>query len=504
MDSIKSAIVANYVGQGWVAIMNVIFIPFYIHFLGVTSYGLIGAFSILATCALLLDAGLSPTLNREMAKYRARAVEKIAVLSLLRSVELLYFTIIVAFVAASYFGADWLAKNWLGERDLPLSRTGPAIFLMLAVAVTRVGEGIYRGALLGLGKHVAANLLVSILATLRSGGAVLAIMFIAPTERVFFAWQAFVSLLGLALLGVSLHRSLDAGRNSIRPSFDSLRSVGRFATGVFATTFLSLVLTQADKIMLVRLLPLRQFAYYSIASTVVAGLYQLVAPVAQSYYPRFTHFVTVGDEDNLAANYHQGSQIMSMLVLPVAMMLIVASKDILQIWTQNVELSRQTSILLSLLAAGTMLHAMMYMPYMLQLASAWTRFSIIVNAVAVAMIFPSILYVVPRFGAIGAAMVWAALNVGYLVFSIHFMHKRLLVNEKWRWYISDVGAPLLSVTIVGCLALLVRPDFSGEQAQIAWLALLGSALMIASIFSTATARRLFFDMVTQLRLWARS
>ena len=39
---------------------------------------------------------------------------------------------------------------------------------------------------------------------------------------------------------------------------------------------LSLLLTQIDKILLVRLLPLDQFAYYSIAATAAGSLYQIV------------------------------------------------------------------------------------------------------------------------------------------------------------------------------------------------------------------------------------
>ena len=51
--------------------MGFIFIPIYISYLGIESYGLIGLFIILQGLLSLLDMGLSPTLNREMARFRA-------------------------------------------------------------------------------------------------------------------------------------------------------------------------------------------------------------------------------------------------------------------------------------------------------------------------------------------------------------------------------------------------------------------------------------------------
>jgi len=77
---------------------------------------------------------------------------------------------------------------------------------------------------------------------------------------------------------------------------------------------------------------------------------------------------------------------------------------------------------------------------MLQLAHGWTSLTIKVNSVA-RYLDPSILWVVPDYGAIGAAWVWVTLNAGYILFDIHFMHRRLLSTEKWRWYSQDVVTP---------------------------------------------------------------
>ena len=45
--SLKINVVANYLGQGWQGLMSLAFVPLYIKYLGIESYGLIGIFALL-------------------------------------------------------------------------------------------------------------------------------------------------------------------------------------------------------------------------------------------------------------------------------------------------------------------------------------------------------------------------------------------------------------------------------------------------------------------------
>ena len=67
--------------------MGIVFVPTYINYLGMEAYGLIGVFAILQAWMALLDMGMTPTLNREMARYKAGAISAEAILDLMRSIE---------------------------------------------------------------------------------------------------------------------------------------------------------------------------------------------------------------------------------------------------------------------------------------------------------------------------------------------------------------------------------------------------------------------------------
>jgi len=67
MSTIKKNIIANITGKGWTAIISLAFIPFYIRFMGIEAYGLVGIYLLLLALFALLDLGLSTTLNKELA-----------------------------------------------------------------------------------------------------------------------------------------------------------------------------------------------------------------------------------------------------------------------------------------------------------------------------------------------------------------------------------------------------------------------------------------------------
>ena len=71
MSLIKKNILANFAGSIGQVLMGLIFIPLYIKFMGIESWGLIGIFFTLQNISGLLDLGMSNTLNREMARLSA-------------------------------------------------------------------------------------------------------------------------------------------------------------------------------------------------------------------------------------------------------------------------------------------------------------------------------------------------------------------------------------------------------------------------------------------------
>lgn len=499
--SLKKNVVANYLGQGWSGLIGLAFVPLYIKYLGIEAYGLIGIFVLLQAWLVLLDMGMTPTLNREMARFSAGAHTPQSIRDLLRSLE------IICFGAAAFIGlliwavSGWLAADWLRAEKLPVERVSQAIAIMGGVAALRFVEGIYRGAILGLQKQVFFNVMNASLATVRAGGAVAVLAWISATIEAYFLWQGFVSIISVAVLAVAAHGNLPATPKPAKFSRQAILEIRHFAGGMMATTFLALLLTQVDKILLSRLLSLEYFGYYTLAATVAAAITLLITPITQAFYPRLTELVARNDTHELIQTYHRSAQLVTALAAPGALMLIFFGDNLLALWTGDRFLAQEIAPLLALLALGTLLNGLMHIPYMLQLAHGWTGFAVRVNLVAVAILVPAILWATPRFGAIGAAWAWVLLNAGYVLVGIHFMYARLLPTEKWRWYWQDITLPILAATAVMAVCRWGHQAYTNSIVELAWL--LGCAVLAyaATIFMVPYVRHYILSLFR--RPWAQ-
>ena len=486
--SLNRNIIANYLGQGWSGLIGLVLVPFYVRYLGMEAYGLIGFFSLLQTWLVLLDIGMTPSLNREVARYTAGASSAESIRNLLRSAEIASWCFAVLISVAIWAISGWFAKEWLRVGRLSVEVVAQAIAIMGIVASLRLVEGIYRGAILGLQKQVLFNAINSLLATLRAVGAIGVLAWISPTITAYFLWHFLVSVLSVAILAFSVHKCLPDADVPSRFSWSALKGVGRFAGGVFLSSALALLLTQVDKILLSRMLSLDVFGSYSLAAAVATALTLFVTPVTQAFFPRFTELVAKNDWSGLAAAFHRSAQLVTVLTAPYALLLMLFAHDILISWTGNVDLARDAAPMLAVLAFGMLLNGLLYIPFMLQLSFGWAGFSVKANLLAVIVLVPAILWAIPNYGAIGAAWAWVLLNTGYVTISAHVMHRKLLKGEKLKWYGLDVLLPVLAATTVGVCGRFISLAESFNAVGPIWIFVFWGMMVLAAVMASSELR----------------
>lgn len=459
--SVQRNVIANYLASGWSALVGIAFIPIYIRYLGIESYGLIGFFATLQAWLLLLDLGLAPALNRQMARHRATAVGAQSIRDLLKSVEMIYLAtacvIAVAIAALSHL----IGGYWLKAQTLSAETVAQAVLLMGLVISLQWMAALYRSALLGLQRQVWLSAAGAVGATVRAIGAALVLALVSPTIVAFLLFQGAVGAVESLVLGAYLRKSLPGSSQRPRFSLEALRTIAPFAGGLAAGIVLATMLTQVDKLLLARLLPLDQFGYFTLAVTVAGALSVLIVPVNNVAYPRLSELVAMRDEAALAQQYHRFAQLLSIGIIPPALVLCLFSGDILLLWTGDTGTAHAVAPLLSVWVIGTALNGLMHVPYAAQLAHGWPRLSAQLNIVAVLLMVPAVLVLVPRHGAIAAAWIWVAINACYLVFGIAAMHRKILVQQKWGWYGHDILSPLAGAAAAASLMWALHETYPG-------------------------------------------
>ncbi|MBV6824255.1 oligosaccharide flippase family protein [Pseudomonas sp. PD9R] len=485
----RSNIISNFLGQGWSALISLAFVPIYIKYLGIESYGLIGLFTALQAWLTILDMGMAPTLSREMARHTGGAHSAKSIWDLLRSIEFLVCIFAVIIICSAWGVSGWLAEGWLKVDTLPLQDVSQSLFIMGVVASLRLIENVYRSSLVGLQQQVVVNLVGAAMATLRSGGAVLVLIWVQSDIRAFFIWQGVASILTVLILSFLVYKKLPSISATAQFSVESLRQVGSFAVGMMLTTFFALLLTQADKIILSKILSLSEFGSYTFAALISSGLFMFVMPITQAFFPRFSELYAQKDISNLSKSFHQGAQLVTVLLVALASTLIFFGVQIITLWTQNPQLAEKSAPLVSILAMGSLLNGLLWIPYQAQLAHGWTSLGVRVNAVAALFVVPAIIVVAPVYGGIGAAYVWLVLNIGYIAIGMSFMFRRILTEEKWRWFFEDVCIPAAVGFGFVWLASLIDIDGVGGVGRIFFIVGVCGGAVVACSLAAPLVRR---------------
>lgn len=489
--SVNRNVLANYFASGWSALVGLAFVPLYIRYLGIESYGLIGFFATLQAWSMMFDMGLSTAVNREIARHSAGVVSAQGIRNLLKSIEVIYAILAGGLVLLVAALSPLIAGYWLQAQALSIDTVAQAVMVMGLAIGFQWMAALYRSAILGLQHQVWITMEGMLAATVRAGGAMLVLAYISPTIVAFLLFQCAIGAVESIVLGWYVHRHLPRSPAHPKFSLEALRTVWRFAGGLWAVMVLATLLTQLDKLLLARLLPLAQFGYFTLAVTIAGALSLLVTPINNVAFPSLSHMAATKDQVGLAKQYHRFAQLLSIGIIPPALVLCLFSETIVLLWTGDPHAARRVAPLLSLWVVGTMINGLMYVPYAAQLAHGWPQLSAKLNGVAVLVMVPALLFFVPRHGAMAAAWVWVAINLGYLTFGVGIMHTRILVHEKWNWYTQDVLGPILAsgLTALAMFALHSSSPGMSRAGELGFLLAATMALVLAAALAAPLGRR---------------
>ena len=509
VTKVRGNMIANFVGQGWTALMGLVFAPIYLKMLGIEAYGLIGFFTMLQVWLTLLDLGMMPASVREMARYTSGEKSLQQTRELLYSFELICIAIATAIVLVLTSGASFVGTNWLKSNTISPSSIKEAVVIMGFILAMRLPEGLYRSCLVGLQRQIWLNIGLVVSATIRSVGAVLCLVYVNNSVHAFFLWQAVASTLTLAAFGIAVHCSIPKASSPVRFSKPAVVAVGRFAAGMAGINLLAMLLTQVDKLLLSKLLPLENFGYYMLASAVVSVMYSFSGPITQAVFPAMAEDVASGSQDRLTRTFHNAAQLHSAVIAPIGLTLIFLSRPLIFAWTGDVHVAAQVAPIVSLLAVGTLLNIVMHMPYFLQVANGQTRLLFWGNVVAVVVLVPMLIWLVPIWGAVAAAGIWATLNASYLLVIAPLTFHATLHGQARNWMFGDVLRPSVAAALVFGVSVLFpfgqgdrlvsalrTISIGGVMLVAALLTVQGLAIRVWRMFHSVLARHFNFHRAT--------
>jgi len=456
----------------WTALVGLTVVPLYLKYLGIEAYGLIGFFATAQALFSLLDLGLAPTINREVARCSASGDIREA-RNLLHTLAVVYW-VTAGIIALLIFAlAPVIANHWLQSSHISPGTLMRAVMLMGLVVACRWPIGLYQGALMGMQRLTVSSKVSIVMVTCGNFGAVAMLAFVSPTIEAFFIWQAGVALLCVAAMRWAAWRVI--GRAGIgKFDVNGLKRIWRFSAGMSGVAISGIILMQLDKVLLSRMLSLEDFGRYALAGLVASGLYVLLTPVFNAIYPRMSALVATGDAEKLIDFYETGTRLCLALLFPMAVTVAIFSKDLLYLWTGNEHLAISSAPIVSLFVIGTALNGVMHFPYALQLAYGAPRLPFTINIGLILVMVPMIIILAKSYGAVGGAAAWALLNSLYLFVGTWLTHRSLLKGIGAKWLLGDVALPLgMTLLVAGVGGELIQgrgyPSYVNVLIGVGWV-----------------------------------
>lgn len=490
MNKIRKNIGANYIGQFWSVISVFLFVPLYLKFLGIEAYGLVGFYITLMGVLAFADIGLTATLNREMARLTVRKNSDRDSCDLLRTYEFAYICISFLIILSVWFIAPLIANHWLQSEMLEPSELTFIIQLMGIAIALQLPANLYIGGLMGLQKQVLTNSIQIGWSMFRGIGSILVLWLISPTILAFIWWQLISNIIYYLFARTAIWHVISS--SAVRPRFKWLvfQNTWRYAMGMTGMSFVSIMLLQADKLAVSKMLPLEMLGYYMLGVTLASIPSMLGGPIVRAVFPRLTKLVELGDRDGFVRLYHRTSELVSITIIPAALTGILFAGDLIFIWTGSAEASAEAGLVASLLLAGTLMQSIMVVPFYVALAHGDVRLNLKVGSVSIVLLVPLLLFLIPKYNILGAGLSWLVMNSIILFPYMYFIHRRFLAGELLRWCLWSIGRPLFFALPILLLGRWLMPHTDSRLLMFVTIGFIWSLAFIVAAISLPNLRHI--------------
>lgn len=439
----------NLGGQGVTLLATLVATPFVIRLLGVEGYGLLALINALIGYIAFADMGMGWASTRFASEAHARGDDQ-------GEATVIWTSLLVAagpaLLVASILtlGARPLVEHGL---RLPQHLQGTAVFALRLAAV-----GFVARAVAGVLNTPEIVRLRMDLVTLINVGTLVGQTFLVPVVLFLGGGLtgAVAVIAGSALLSACLHGlvGLRLQPHFARPRVNLalLKPLSRFGGAVVVTSFVTLLLGNADRVLVSRFASVQALAYYSVALNLASMLTQAPMAMVQSLLPAFSQLQANPEHKELHELYQRALGGTLLWVAPAAVLICVVARPFFTVWA-GPEFGRESTLPLYVLAVGLIFEAMSYVPFYLLIALG--RADLVARCHGAMLVPYLILSTVAILwaGAMGAAVVWSLRAVTSAVaFAVMVRRISGFGFSPWpksrRGYLGALAVVLLPVLLV--------------------------------------------------------
>jgi len=427
-------------GTGLLLLLTFVVIKFVYSRLGSDALGLIYLnISLTAIVAAGLELGISVTTVREISTHHSSDPDYTA--ALIRTASAIYWSMTVLAGVIVFTSAPWLVRHWLNLQQLDSATATTTLRILAIAAVLTLPRVLYTSIFRGRQLMAINNGIDVSVATVQQVGTVAIIAADGDLVQVAI-WVAACAVAAQFIYIGFAARLFGAGALVPWPSTLVVRRNASFAAHMMSTSVLSIVHSQTDKVMIARLLPLAQFGYYGVASSVVARAMLLTSAVAQASLPALTDLHRSSGQAALVAQYRKLQDLVCFATVPFFAAIVFASRPLFS-FLLDPAASAQLVLPTALLAVGFYMNGTMTIPFVISVATGRPSIASRTNLWALVLSLPATVVLILLFGLVGAGLSWIVYHAFLYAYMAPRVSRECLQLPSREWF-EHLARPVLA------------------------------------------------------------
>jgi O-antigen/teichoic acid export membrane protein len=479
----KRELTSSYLYHGGNAVLTIVLMPFYAHYLGVAVVGIISIFAIVQSILTIFEFGFRPVMVRSFAKYFARKDSAFGVLSLFKTYEILIVIIGILLTFMLVFYTNFFIDNWFSAEGFGLGELKLVFEIMSIVLGMRFVEGAYLGCLVAMRRMILFNTVNLLIMGCKGVGSILLLYVYSGDLFDFFIFQLCISFASLFSVATLVHLHIPKARKKPVFSLIYLKRNGDFIWGVLGISSLTICLAHLDKILISKLLGFSDYGYYVMAATLAAGLNIFIQPISQLMFSRLSQSYASGDRPRFIREYHFGSRLIASMIFPLAFVLIALSELIFKIWLGGLDYPKNMPAIFSFLIVGNLIAGLFSMPLQAEISRGRTGLIVRLNIFFVLCYCFGLYYSVPFFGVVSAVIIFCILNLINLCVGVYLVHGEVL-SEAWvDWLYYGIFIPFLPSFFIYLILQFIDTSWVESAASYLQIAYVVFAVVVSMLLS---------------------
>lgn len=438
--------------------VSILFVPAYIHFLGINGYGIYSFLLLFFSWVTILQAGVDPAVTRMTAKYVAEN-NHININPLLTAS--LMFQIVTAsliggaFILSSDFLATFIIKDeidFLNETKVALHYAGFNIVVLMC-------RNVYIALFMGLQRYDISSSYDAFFNLLASLFALLALSLGYGIVGMIVV-RLIINIFSVAALHYVAKRLVSSIQLSLRISKTLLKEIYDYASWIVVGRINRLAVNALPPLLIGMYVGPSGVAYYNISSRIVQTLNNLLASSINVVFPFISELKTLKETGRIKSAYLHMNRFLSLMSTPLYCFGVIYSWDLLYLWL-GPEIANNCWLLMAIFFIGYYLSSATMIPSIFSLGIGNVKILAFTGFAQTIIVILTLPFLLKTFGIIGAGLNHILFESASIIMVI-IITTRIIKASSFTFWIRD-RLLMLCVSTVIFLALVPLKRFLSHE-----------------------------------------